>query len=98
MVLLWANIQNDDHCWFLHSETFRKSEPSIKCIHCEQKFKTNNTLRKHMKSINIQSVKHCKDENQCKFGPRKCWFLHNENIETAYINAKNGNDSFVNVT
>ena len=51
-----------------------------------------------MKSIHIQIVKHCKDENQCKFGPRKCWFLHNENIETAYINAKNGNDSFVNMT
>ena len=33
---------------------------------------------------NPQSVK-----RTYKFGPSKCWFLHQENVENAYQNAKN---------
>ena len=31
----------------------------------------------------------CKNENECKFDPRKCWFVHQQDIEMAYFNAKN---------
>ena len=77
-----------DNCWFLHSETFRKSEPSFKCNFCDKKFRTHNILREHMKILHYQFVSNCKNYGECKFGPKKCWFLHQEDIENAYQNAK----------
>ena len=41
-----------------------------------------------MKSLHIQSVSNCKNEYECRFGHRKCWFLHKEDIEIAFKNAK----------
>ena len=78
-----------DNCWFLHIESERISEPSFKCKFCEKKFKTNNSLREHTKTSHIQLVAKCKNENECKFDPRKCWFVHKQDIEMAYFNAKN---------
>ena len=76
-------------CWFHHSESLRNSEPTFRCNFCEQKFRTQNGLREHMKLMHFQFVAKCKHVNECKFGPRKCWFIHQENIENAYQNAKN---------
>ena len=80
-----------DNCWFVHSESFRNSEPSFKCNFCDKKFRTQNILREHMKIFHTQFVPNCKNDNECKFGPRKCWFLHQEDIEIAYQNAKDEN-------
>ena len=63
-------------------------EPSISCNFCAKKFRTKVSLRDHMKKKHIQMVSKCKDENECKFGPQKCWFLHQQNIENAYKIAK----------
>ena len=46
-----------------------------------------------MKMLHIQFVPKCKSEGDCKFYPRKCWFVHKEDIEIAYLNAKNGSQS-----
>ena len=46
-----------------------------------------------MKKVHIQSVTKCKSEIECKFGPRKCWFVHYKDIEEAYNNAKNEGQS-----
>ena len=73
-----------DSCWFLHSESFRDLEPSFKCNFCEQKFLSLNHLREHMKKLHIKSVTKCKNEIECKFGQRKCWFVHIEDIEIEY--------------
>ena len=80
-----------DKCWFIHNESFRKSEPSFKCNFCPEKFKTENNFREHMKSLHIQFVANCKHEVECRFGPKKCWFIHKEDIEIAYQNAKSEN-------
>ena len=40
-----------------------------------------------MKSLHIQFVSNCNNEVDCNFGSRKCWFVHKEDIETAYKNA-----------
>ena len=42
-----------------------------------------------MKVLHTQFVPKYQNEVECKFGPRKCWFLHQENVEIAYQNAKN---------
>ena len=42
-----------------------------------------------MKTSHIQLVAKCKNENECKFDPGKCWFVHQHDIEMAYLNAKN---------
>ena len=85
-------LENDcsfgKNCWFLHWESFKNSDPSFKCNFCEQKFRTQNAFREHMKIFHIENVSNCKNENECKFGPRKCWFIHQENIDIAYQNAK----------
>ena len=65
-----------DKCWFIHSESFR------------EKFRTKNNLREHMKCLHIQFVAKCKNEVECRFGPKICWFNHKEDIEIAYQNAK----------
>ena len=45
---------------------------------------------KHMKSKHIETVKMCRNEDEnCKFGSAKCWFLHKENIEEAFKKKKN---------
>ena len=80
-----------DKCWFLHSETFLESEPSFKCKFCEEKCLTEIALRQHMKKLYMQSISKFKNEVECKFGRKKCWFLHQEDIEIAYYNAKSGN-------
>ena len=77
-----------ENCWFLHCETFKQSEPSFKCNFCDDKLRTHNGLREHMKLRHIQFVAGCKNELECKYGPKKCWFLHKENIENTYKNAK----------
>ena len=45
-------------------------------------------LREHMKLQHIQFVPNCKNEIDCRFGSRKYWFIHKENIEIAYEKAK----------
>ena len=76
-----------DNCWFLHCESFRSSEPSIKCNFCEQKCRTKNAVREHIKKFHMEKVSKCKSEDECKFGPKKCWFIHKEDIEILYQNA-----------
>ena len=58
-------------------------------ISLDKNFLTTNALKEHNKKIHIQLVSKCKNEEECKFGKKKCWFLHKENIENAYINEKN---------
>ena len=43
-----------DNCWFIHSETFRNSDPTFDCNHCELKFRSQNVLREHTKSLHTQ--------------------------------------------
>ena len=85
-------LENDcsfgENCWFLHCESFKNSDPSFKCNLCERKFRTQNVLREHMKIFHLENVSNCKNENECKFGPRKCWFIHQENIDIAYKKAR----------
>ena len=75
-------------CWFLDSESFKNSDPSFECNFCKEKFRTQNAFREHMKKLYFEKVSNCKNENECKFGPRKCWFIHQEIINIAYQNAE----------
>ena len=77
-----------DNCWFIHCEKFRDSEPTFKCNFCELKFRSQNVLREHTKLFHTQFVFNCKNEDDCKFRPKKCWFIHKEDIEIAYQSAK----------
>ena len=56
---------------------------------CEEKFRTQSAFREHMKLFHFKNVANCRNEYECKYGARKCWFLHQENINIAYQNAKN---------
>ena len=35
-----------------------------------------------------EEMSKCKSDVDCKFGPKKCWFIHQEDIVIAYNNAK----------
>ena len=72
-----------DICWFLHSETYKYSEPTSKCKFCDQNFLTKNSLKVHFKKLHIHLVSICKIEEECRFGPKKCWFLRKEDLENA---------------
>ena len=69
-----------DNCWYIHSESFRKSEPSFKCNICQQKSRTENMLREHMKLQDIQFVSNCKNEIDCRYEPKKYCFIHKEDM------------------
>ena len=56
----------------------------------EDRIRTQNDLREHMKQFHFQVVSKCKNGDECKFRHRKCWFIHQEEIEIEYNNAKNG--------
>ena len=43
-----------------------------------------------MKLFHFQVVSECRSGNECKFGPKKCWFIHQENVEMEYYKAKKG--------
>ena len=77
-----------DNCWFLHSETFKYSEPTFKCNFCYQNFLTKFFFKVHDKKLHINLVSICKNEEECRFGSKKCWVLHKEDLENAYINEK----------
>ena len=84
-------------CWFLHSESFKNTDPSFKCNLCEEKFRTQSAFREHMKLFHFENVANCKNEYECKYGARNCWFLYQENINIAYQNAKNeGQNNYKN--
>ena len=82
------------NCWFLHREALKNSEPKIKCNICDKKFRTQNTMKEHLKENHILVEPECKNEESCKYCPIKCWFIHKENIENAYQNAKNAGTSY----
>ena len=44
-----------------------------------------------MKKLHLHSISKCKNQVECKFGLNKCWFIHQEDIENAYQNAKSEN-------
>ena len=60
-----------DNCWYIQSESLKKSEPSFKCNFCQQKSRTENILREHRKSQHIQFVSNCKNKIDCRFGRNK---------------------------
>ena len=61
----------------------------------KKKFRTENAFREQKKIFHFDNVLNCKNENVCKFGPRKCWFIHQENINIAYKNAKNDDNDAI---
>ena len=86
---LETSCEFSNNCWFLHDESLRESKATFKCNFCENMFKTKYQLMRHKKIKHVQKVKMCINEKKgCKFGHEKCWFLHNENIEELYKNAK----------
>ena len=92
---LEGNCYYGESCWFLHSENHRNSEPELHCSSCESKFRTKTTLMKHMKNYHVELVSKCKhEETKCRYGQDRCWFLHKENIETAYRNVRNSSFRF----
>ena len=80
----------NERCWYLHDEKFKQSNPTYTCNHCDSNFRTKTQLMHHKKLFHIEKVLKCSNE-KCKYGSEKCWFLHAENIEQAYKNAKNAN-------
>ena len=79
-----------ENCWYLHDNQHKESCISMKCTFCDQSFKSKSKQMKHMKSKHIETVKMCRNEDEnCKFGSAKCWFLHKENIEEAFKKKKN---------
>ena len=44
-----------------------------------------------MKKSHTKLVSKCKNDVECKFGPIKCWYLHQEDIEITYTSEKNEN-------
>ena len=82
-----------ENCWFLHSENYRKSASDLNCRKCNSKFKSKSRLMEHMKTNHMEFVKHCKHQkSKCKYGPEKCWFIHDHDIEKAYNQARNINN------
>ena len=67
-----------------HNDILSSKESKESCT----KFGSQNAFREHIKILHCEKVSNCKNENECKFGPRKCWFIHQENINIAYQNAK----------
>ena len=78
-----------ENCWYIHDQSLKESDATIKCNFCEDKFKTKYHLMHHKKIKHVDKVKMCMNEKkECIFGSDKCWFLHSENIEDEYNIAK----------
>ena len=70
----------EDECWFSHVSSNIEEPKTIVCNLCDNIFYTMSNLLHHKKLKHIGSVKTCKNSlnNECRFGAKKCWFLHEE--------------------
>ena len=81
----------DEECWLVHEKkkeiTKRKeTKDDSKCYICEQMFKTKNDMMRHRKQIHPVGLRTCKDDEEgtCEFGPRRCWYIHVNDVEQGF--------------
>ena len=67
----------EDLCWFRHCNSEMQQEKYY-CKFCGETFMTRNDLQIHKKIKHNKTVPYCTNE-ECWYGPEKCWFWHNEN-------------------
>ena len=79
----------DIDCWFSHTKSVDVVKRNFKCNYCEENFNIKTDFMVHKKKHHAENVPKCREELNCHYGAKKCWFLHtlprNEN--------KNGNDN-----
>ena len=92
-----GNCSFNDRCWFIHDEKMKDSEPTFTCNFCDLKFKTKSKLMNHKKCVHANSVLKCLNDQNCKYGYEKCWFLHTENITETFKIVKNVNSNILKV-
>ena len=82
----WFDV-ND--CWYKHSSEEEMLKPTQQeehpCIKCDETFKKENELRKHMKLEHASSVKKCRnyESKSCNWSDETCFFIHEEETKQA---------------
>lgn len=74
----------DQNCWFSHMKSKNDLETAnFECRSCGKDFRFSSELLNHRKQEHIHLVPLCRNSNNntCKFGTLKCWFVH-ERSET----------------
>ena len=80
---------SDEECWLSHGKKQapkvqrQETKEDIKCYVCEQTFNTRNGLMRHRKQYHPEGLRKCKDDEQgkCEFGPKRCWYMHFNDVE-----------------
>ena len=80
---------SDIDCWFSHTKSVDFVKRNFKCNYCEENFDIKTDFMVHKKKQHAENVPKCREELNCHYGAKKCWFLHalprDEN--------RNGNDN-----
>ena len=56
----------------------------LKCLYCDESFKTKSDLMSHRKMIHRTKLSVCREykSGNCKFMPNNCWYSHNEGFQS----------------
>ena len=80
---------SDMDCWFSHTKSVDVVNKNFKCNYCEENFNVQTDFMVHKKKHHAENVPKCREELNCNYGDKKCWFVH-----TLPENEKrNGNDN-----
>ena len=67
---------SDIECWFNHIKSVDNGKRNFKCNYCEENFNLQNDFMVHKKNHHTENVPKCREEFNCLYGDKKCWFLH----------------------
>ena len=74
----------EDDCCFKHTVGVSSSQRSLhefKCGFCGKSFNIKNDFMKHRRKDHPEIVTSCRDSSSCRFGPSRCWFIHDNSEE-----------------
>ena len=80
---------SDIECWFNHIKSVDNGKRNFKCNYCEENFNLQNDFMVHKKNHHTENVPKCREEFNCHYGDKKCWFLHTPENEKRNGNGKN---------
>ena len=83
----------DTNCWFQHDQSDKDQElPTVKCSICDNEFKCKSELLRHRKQKHVTFVTQYNKNDQCTFGSKSCWFIHDDHEDVLESEHSNGGE------
>ena len=79
-----VNSFSAEHCWYQHTTNESPLVQPLTEFNCSlfgKTFKLKSDFMKHRQKDHPEIVTSCRDSSSCRFGPSRCWFIHDNSEE-----------------